>query len=368
MEKTGVSETSKKERRAIRKALVSWFTANQRRLPWRETTDPYHVWVSEVMLQQTQVNTVISYYKRFLDQFPDIFYLAAADAQDVLKCWEGLGYYARARNLHSAARRLVAENQGRIPCEWAAFRKLPGVGDYIASAVLSIAFGKPYPMVDGNVKRVLSRLFAINAPVNRSASYRIFRETARMLLDKTIPGRFNQAVMEVGAIVCKPRRPDCDACPVRRWCRALADDRVAGYPVRIKRTPVPEYRMAIGVVAKGRKLLIVQRPYDGMLGGLWEFPGGVRQSGESAASACARSVGETVGLEVEIESRLTRIRHAYTHFKVVADVFLCRYRGGRVRRNGPIAHQWVLAKGLSRYPLPGSHHKFIPALLENRSI
>ncbi len=364
MEKSSVFEIPTEEKMAVRKALVSWFSANQRVLPWRKTKDPYHIWVSEIMLQQTQVVTVISYYKRFLTQFPDIFHLAAADVQDVLKCWEGLGYYARARNLHIAARRLVAHEQGRVPSEWAHFRQLPGVGDYIAAAVLSIAFEKPHPMVDGNVKRVFSRLFEINTPVNRSASYKAFQAVAGVMLDRKAPGNFNQAVMELGALVCKPRNPKCEVCPVSNWCRAFANDRISKYPVRIKKTRVPEYRMTIGVIAKDRKFLIVQRPYEGMLGGLWEFPGGARHSGESASSACARNIEQTVGLAVTIDSRLTRIRHAYTHFKIIADVFLCRYNDGRVRRNGPIAHRWVLPKALSRYPFPGSHHKFIPSLLE----
>ncbi|MDZ7833176.1 MAG: A/G-specific adenine glycosylase [Desulfobacterales bacterium] len=348
----------------IQKALLTWYQAHHRSLPWRQSQDPYRIWVSEIMLQQTQVNTVIAYFNRFVATFPDIFCLAAADLQDVLKCWEGLGYYARARNLHKAARELVDKADGRIPDQWDAFRKLPGVGDYIAAAVLSIAFGKPWPAVDGNVKRVLARLFAIDTPVNQSAAHRQFRAVAARLLDKTSPGIFNQALIEVGALVCKPANPDCGACPVAEWCRARGEDQVSQYPVRIKKAPVPEYRMVIGVIVKGQRLLIVQRPAEAMLGGLWEFPGGVRQAGESGGSACLRNIREAVGLEVAIGSRLTTIRHAYTHFKIVADVYVCRYTGGRVRRNGPPAHCWVSINALSRYPFPGSHHKFIPLLMD----
>ena len=364
MKKKSVFTLSTDETAAIQKALLSWYQAHQRKLPWRETRDPYHIWVSEIMLQQTQVNTVISYYNRFLERFPDIFHLAAADAQDVLKCWEGLGYYARARNLHAAARSLVENEKGRIPDEWVAFRNLPGVGGYIAAAVLSIAFERPHAVVDGNVKRVLSRLFEISSPVNNAASDKQFQEAAAAILDRNAPGTFNQAMMELGALVCKSRSPGCGICPVAKWCRARLNDHVAEYPVRVKRAPVPEYRMTIGVVLKGKRLLIVQRPSDGMLGGLWEFPGGIRRAEETGASACIRNIRETVGLAVTIDSRLTRIRHAYTHFKIVADVFVCRYSGGRVRRNGPVAHQWVLVKALNRFPFPGSHHKFIPLLLD----
>ena len=354
----------KNEAVRIQKALISWYHVNQRKLPWRETRDPYRIWVSEIMLQQTQVKTVIDYYKRFLDRFPDIFHLAAAETQDVLKCWEGLGYYARARNLHKAVRRLVENDNGRIPADWNAFRELPGVGEYIAAAVLSIAFEKPYPVVDGNVKRVLARLFEIKVPVNQSASFKRYQEAAAILLDANDPGTFNQAVMELGALVCKPRQPACAICAIAKWCRAFRNGRVAEFPVRLKRIPIPEYRMTIGVILKDQNLLIVQRPSDGMLGGLWEFPGGLRNAGETGASACVRNIRETVGLTVTVDCRLTTIRHAYTHFKIIADVFICRYGGGRVRRNGPVAHRWVSAKALERYPFPGSHHKFIPSLLE----
>jgi len=347
---------------ALQKALLAWYQIHHRKLPWRQSRDPYRIWVSEIMLQQTQVNTVIAYFKRFVATFPDIFRLAAADFQAVLKCWEGMGYYARARNLHKAARQLVEEANGRIPDRWEAFRKLPGVGDYIAAAVLSIAFDKPYPAVDGNVKRVLARLFEIDAPVNRSASHRRFREAAAQLLEKTDPGTFNQAVIEVGALICKPGSPDCGACPIAHWCRAWRDHRVSEYPVRIKRSPVPQYHTAIGVVVKNQRVLIVRRPVEAMLGGLWEFPGGVRLSDESAAAACIRNIREMVGLDIRIDYRLTTIRHAYTHFKIVADVYVCRYTGGRVRRKGPAGHQWVSVNALSRYPFPGSHHKFIPLL------
>jgi len=349
---------------AFRRALLHWYGHNQRQLPWRQVKDPYRIWASEIMLQQTQVNTVIAYYHRFLHRFPDIFALAAADLQDVLKCWEGLGYYSRARNFHRAAQTLVAENEGSIPKQWPAFRSLPGVGDYIAAAVLSIAFGLPYPVVDGNVKRLLARLFEVPVPANRSSSYKIFMNGASLLFDKSAPGIFNQAMMELGALVCKLRHPLCEACPVQKWCRARQHDTVDAHPVRDNIRPVPHYRMVIGVVIKGRHLLIVQRPLEQMLGGLWEFPGGRRLPEESAESACARNVRETVGLDVSVASRLTGIRHAYTHFRIAAEIFVCRYNGGRVRRNGPIAHRWVGLRALERYPFPGSHHKFMPALMD----
>ncbi|HMA66870.1 MAG TPA: A/G-specific adenine glycosylase [Desulfosalsimonadaceae bacterium] len=349
---------------AVRGALLHWYGRNRRDLPWRRDKNPYRIWVSEVMLQQTRVETAIGYYRRFIDRFPDIATLAAADLQEVLKLWEGLGYYSRARNLHKSACRLAAENNGALPDEWGGLKSLPGVGDYIAAAVLSIAYGRPYPAVDANAARVFARLLEIAAPVNRAGSRKTFREAAAALLDADAPGDFNQAVMELGALVCKPRQPECRCCPLSRWCFARMHESVAEYPVREKSRPVPSFQMVIGVVIKDDRLLIVQRPYEKMLGGLWEFPGGARRPGESAVSACLRHIRDSAGLAVTVETRLKRIRHAYTHFKMVADVFLCRAGTGRVRRNGPIAHRWVGISALQKYPFPGSHHKFIPALIE----
>lgn len=338
--------------------LLAWYARHHRHLPWRSTSDPYAIWVSEVMLQQTQVHTVIPFYHRFLQRFPDIHSLATADLQTVLKCWEGLGYYARARNLHRAAGRVCEQFHGRLPDRWRDMCSLPGVGDYIAAAVLSMAYGQPYAVVDGNVKRVLARLFAMAAPVNQPRSTTAFRKIAQNLLDHRRPGVFNQAVIELGALVCRPRRPECTICPLTADCRSFPHD-VDRYPVRIKRAPVPEYRVAIGVVEKGGRLLITRRARDGLLGGLWEFPGGKLKAGESAESACRREIKEETGLTVHIEQHLAQVRHAYTHFKIMADVFFCRHRSGRVRLNAAEAHRWVAAGQLDSYPFPGANRKFM---------
>ncbi len=348
----------------LRRALTGWYTANRRTLPWRGTRDPYHIWASEIMLQQTQVNTVIAYYERFIRAFPDIRALADADIQAVLKLWEGLGYYSRARNFHKAAKLVMARRGGAVPDDWDFFLSLPGVGDYIASAVQSIAFGKPEAVVDGNVKRVLARIFEIHAPVNGASSYDIFKETARTLLDPLDPGSFNQAVMELGALICRPRSPLCPDCPASQWCLASASGRVADFPVKIKKPPVPHHHLAIGVVEKKGKLLIVLRPETGLLGGLWEFPGGRINPDETPEAACFRILTESTGIHVSIRSYLTCIRHAYTHFKITADVYICDWASGRVRLNGPARHLWVTPDALHHYPFPKSNHKFMPQLME----
>jgi len=320
------------------------------------------------MLQQTQVKTVSPYYQRFLLRFPDVYHLAGADLQDVLKLWEGLGYYARGRNLHRAAGIIIRSHGGELPADIKLLRELPGVGDYIASAVLSIAFGRPYAVVDGNVKRVLARLEKIDLPVNKSTSNSTFKTAAQRILAKEAPGRFNQAMMELGALVCIPRTPACTPCPVNRFCRAFQSGDVDQYPRRIKKSETPEFHIATGVVCKGRKVLITQRKPQGLLGGLWEFPGGKVKRGETAEAACIREIKEEVNLEVQTDAHITRIRHAYTHFKISMDVFRCTYLAGRVRLNGPVDFRWVRLNEIGDYPFPGANHKFIPLLLKTPNI
>ncbi len=346
----------------FQKNLIDWYLNNHRSLPWRKTEDPYRIWVSEAMLQQTQVSTVLPYYRKFLQKFPTIKHLARAELHDVLKVWEGLGYYARARNLHRAAGNVQQQYQGNIPTTWNQFRKLPGVGDYIAAAVLSIAFGLPYAVVDGNVKRVLARLQCITAPLNNSTSTKRFKETAEALKDTQMPGTYNQALMELGAIICKPKHPLCDRCPVQRFCLAYQTKTVAEYPKKKAARQTPQYHIAIGVVFKNGRVLITQRKPDGLLGGLWEFPGGKIKKGESAESACVREIKEEVSLQVAVIDYLAQVKHAYTHFKITMEIFCCNYKSGRVKRNGPVAHRWIKLDEIDQYALPRANHKFLPKL------
>lgn len=360
------TETLSRENiRQFRASLLRWYRRNRRKLPWRETREPYRIWISEVMLQQTRVSTVIPYFQNFVQKFPTVEALAAADLQAVLKSWEGLGYYARARNLHQAAQKLANGRGGEIPGAYAEFRKLPGVGDYIAAAVLSIAFGEPRAAIDGNVKRVLARLFLIDAPVNDSASGKIFREAGDRLLDREHPGDFNQAMMELGAIICRPQNPFCRQCPVRKFCGAFARNRQEVFPFRKPREATPEYHIAVGVVRRDGRVLITRRAEKGLLGGLWEFPGGkVRKGRETAEQACLREIKEEVNLEVKVGARLARVKHAYTHFKIVMEVFLCDYLSGEVVLNGSLDFRWITVEEIGEYPFPGANHKFMPQLIK----
>jgi A/G-specific adenine glycosylase len=346
----------------FRRRLTGWYAADKRELPWRKTTDPYRIWVSEVMLQQTQVTTVIPYYHRFLQRFPGIHDLARADLQEVLKSWEGLGYYGRARNLHKAAGIIIQQCQGIIPDRWEHFHALPGVGDYIAAAVLSIAFEMPYPVMDGNVKRVLSRLLLLQDPVNQAASTKRFREAASQFLDRRRPGEFNQAMMELGALVCRPQAPLCSSCPAKNLCLANQAGRVTEFPKKVKKGPTPQYPIVAGVVFKNGKVLITRRRPEGLLGGLWEFPGGKIRDGETPEAACMRELKEEVNLTITIDSRLCRVRHAYTHFRIVMDVFCCSVTSGRVRLKGPVDHRWIRLDQIADYAFPKANHKFVRQL------
>ncbi len=351
-----------KEKRQFQARLINWFKKNQRKLPWRETNDPYKIWVSEVMLQQTQVVKVIDYYNRFMVRFPDIFTLAKADLNSVLKIWEGMGYYARARNLHRAAKIIVEEKEGSIPKNYEDFLKLPGVGEYIASAVLSQAFGEPLAVVDGNVKRVYSRLFQIGAPIQNTKAQKEMKQIAQDLLFEPDAGNFNQALMELGATICRPRNPLCAQCPVSRFCQSFQNQTQDQFPVIEKKKQVPSYKIVVGVIFKNNKVLIVHRKNSGLLGGLWEFPGGKVNQDESSLNACRREMREKVNLNVEPAKLLTNVRHAYSHFKINIDVIICKFRSGTVKLNGHQDFDWVNLKQLDNYPIHKSNLKFLPLL------
>jgi len=339
--------------------LLDWFEENHRDLPWRRTADPYRIWVSEVMLQQTQVRTVMPYYERFLARFPDLSSLAAAPLDDVLKHWEGLGYYARARNFHAAARALES---GVVPDDPDRFGELPGVGPYMRAAVMSIAFAHPLAAVDGNVKRVLARAFAVEDAVDRPAGARAVQAIADELLDTEHPAEFNQAIMELGALVCRPQKPQCDACPWSGSCAAFASGAWERYPRTSPKRAVPTARIAVGVVSRRGRLLITRRAETAMLGGLWEFPGGKIRRGETAEDACRREVREETGLDVEVVEHVASVQHAYSHLKVEIEVFRCTHRRGRVRLRGPVDHRWILLEETAHYAFPKANHKFLPAL------
>jgi A/G-specific adenine glycosylase len=344
-------------RGALRRKLLAWYLAHRRDLPWRRTRDPYAIWISEAMLQQTRVETVIPYWERFLARFPDVEALATADADDVISLWAGLGYYSRARNLHRAAQVVLERHAGRLPDDVELLRELPGVGRYTAGALASIAFDKPAPIVDGNVARVLARLFAIDADVrSREVQERLWSE-AEALARGPEPGALNQALMELGATVCTPRAPRCPLCPWNGSCAARAQGRVEALPVKAPRTSARRVEAVAGFVLRHDRVLAVQRPQRGLLGGLWELPGGEIRDGEAPARALARALREGVGLGVSAPEPVGTIEHAFTHRLLRLHLYRGRAGAGRVRRSGWDAHRWVSPAALAELPLGGPTRK-----------
>ncbi len=273
----------------ISRPLVKWFAETRRDLPWRKNQSIYRVWVSEVMLQQTRVDTVIPYFHCFLEQFPNVSDLAETDQENVLKLWEGLGYYARARNLHRAAGIVMGKFNGIIPAQPEQFRQLPGVGPYISAAVMSIACGHPIPVVDGNVLRAACRIFALEDDITRPATRKKVAALLAGQIPENRPGEFNEAMMELGATLCTPKSPDCSYCPIARLCIANKKNLVSKLPVKTARPPIPEHRVVVAVITdSSRRMLIQKRPENGLLGGLWEFPGGKVKEKETLEGALKR--------------------------------------------------------------------------------
>jgi len=348
--------------RRARRNLLRHYRRHRRDLPWRETRDPYAIWISEVMLQQTRVETVRDRWRDFLDRFPDVTTLARAREQTVLRAWEGLGYYSRARNLRKAARALVAAGRGTLPDDVAKLRALPGFGAYTAAAVASIAFHRPAAVVDGNVQRVLARYLDERGDITRARVRRRIETAAQALLAPRCAGDWNQAVMELGATVCLPRTPRCGRCPLRRDCAALAAGAPEALPTRPARRKTPHYDIAAGLVWREGRLLIARRPADGLLGGLWEFPGGKRRPGEALEETCVREVREETGLRVTLAAPFMSIDHAYTHFRITMHLYHCLAGEGRPRALGCEAPRFVSVADLARYPFPRANRRAIDAL------
>lgn len=351
------------ERAAVAAAgLLDWYEARERDVPWRDEDRPYRVWVAEVMAQQTRVETVREYWSSFLERFPDVRALAAADRDDVLKAWEGLGYYARARRLHDAARRVVREHGGRLPEDPERLEELPGIGPYTAGAVASLAFGRPAPAVDGNTRRVLARLFDLARPSDgrlRSAAMRLL-EHAR---DR--PADLNQAIMDLGGAVCTPGSPDCGRCPVADACLALERGTVSERPPPRSRPDRPHHDVGVGVVWDGEgRVLIARRPEDAMLGGMWEFPGGKLEDDESPPEAVRRELREEMRIAVEVGGLVARVDHGYSHLRVTLHAHHARHLSGAPRARAATDWAWVEPDRMEDYAFPKASHAVIDRLVE----
>jgi A/G-specific adenine glycosylase len=319
------------------KRLLAWFRRGARDLPWRRTKDPYAIWVSEVMLQQTQIATAIPYFERWMRRFPTVRELGRADLDEVLKAWEGLGYYARARNLHKAAASLKA--LPRTAEEW---RALPGVGAYTAAAIASIAHGERVAVFDGNVRRVLSRLGAADA--------------SEAPKPRGKPGDYNQALMELGQRICTPRAPRCGQCPLAADCKARASGDPERWPSKKPKKEVPHQEVAIGVIWKGDRVYVQRRREEGLLGGLWEFPGGKRERVESYEEALRREIQEETGFRVDVGPFLTTVKHRYSHFSVELHSFHCFHK------KGTAPGRWVTLEEIAELAMPKANLRILDEL------
>lgn len=341
--------------------LLAWMRVARRDLPWRRYRTPYTVWISEVMLQQTQVATVVPYFERWLERFPDVPALASAPLDSVLKLWEGLGYYSRARNLHRAAQVMVERHGGSVSSTRAELLALPGIGRYSAGAILSIAFGQPEPILDGNVRRVLCRLFDVEGDPRQPAVEGLLWQLSTGLVQsapRAEVGDFNEALIELGALVCTPVSPDCPNCPVRSHCLARQRGTVQLRPAKAGRPPTPYYDVVAAVVRNSDgKVLIIQRRPHGLLGGLWGFPGGVVTPGEELPAAVARTVEEQTGLTVTARAVVRTVKHAYTHFRITLHAFTAQMEAGEARPLTCASVRWVTAEELERYALPVTDRK-----------
>lgn len=339
--------------------LLRWFDQHRRDLPWRRTTDPYHVWVSEVMLQQTQVTTVIPYYERFLKAFPDVQALAAAPVDEVMGLWAGLGYYSRARNLHAAARVICTEHGGAFPGDYESARALPGVGEYTAGAVLSIAYGVRLPALDGNAFRVLARVWGVRGEVQRGPARRRLSALGREAVPTDRPGDYNQALMEQGSQVCAPGQPHCGECCLADICAALAQGLQDQIPESRRAAPT-DVTMSAALVLRRGKVLVAKRPATGVWGGLWELPN--VQGGERQLLASLR---DAFGLASYEAVEFTRLTHGIMNRRVTLTAYLVPHNTGRPRASGHEAVAWVDPAAADSHAMPAPHRKLLARLAEH---
>jgi A/G-specific adenine glycosylase len=335
----------------LTRQLLAWYDQNARRLPWRGERDPYRIWISEIMLQQTRIETVVPYYHRWLERFPTLRALAAASMHDVLQNWEGLGYYSRARNLHRAARMIVDKMGGRIPADREKLAQLPGIGRYTAGAIASIAFGLDEPALDGNIRRVLSRVFDIRVPARSKEGESLLWKIAADHLPFGRAGDYNQALMDLGAVICTPRTPDCPVCPLENLCEARRLGLQEERPVKQVRLAVPHYLVTAAVIQRDGLVLIARRPEKGLLGGMWEFPGGKVEPGEELPVSLHREIQEELAVEIMVGEHFGVYEHAYTHFRVTLHAFCCKILHGEPQAIEASDLRWATPAEMKDYPM-----------------
>ena len=364
---TALGEQKAKVQQAVSAKLLPWFSANKRSMPWRNNRTPYRVWISELMLQQTRVDQATPYFHRFMKRFPSLKSLAAASQEEVLKQWEGLGYYSRARNLHKAAQIIHTEFKGRFPNTAEEIIKLPGVGGYTTAAIGSLAFNLDLAVLDGNVIRVLSRLFAYTRDTRSTRARQELQQLADELLVKGDAGNFNESMMELGATLCLPKNLQCDECPMAAACLGRQSGSPTDYPVKAPKKKVPHIVVGAAVVTNRKgEVLIAQRRDEDMLGGLWEFPGGKQESGETIPGCIARELKEELGIQVVVGEFLVTVKHAYSHFTMDLHTYFAKIKSGRPRPLECQDYRWVEKSSLRTFPYSKADLYIIDALEQPR--
>jgi A/G-specific adenine glycosylase len=349
---------------SLTEKLQEWYRSSHRELPWRKTKNPYKIWISEVILQQTRVEQGLPYYHQFIRQFPDVKSLASAPLHQVMKQWQGLGYYSRARNLHDASKQIVNEFRGKFPSGFDELLSLKGVGYYTAAAIASIAFNKPHAVVDGNVMRVLARLFAIDLPVNSTAGIQFFREKAHTILDKKNPSTHNQALMELGALICKPVNPLCNECVIKNYCRAYQTGTVNRFPVKEKKPKPKKLFLHYLVVVKKNEFLLHQRISKGIWKNLFEFPVLESKTKKEWSHAELSSKLHQIGIpDFKIEHHPDEISHVLTHRYILARFSVIKAKRFDRKKITASGFQIVKQHNLKNYPVHRLMEKIIARVL-----
>ncbi len=344
--------------------LIDWYVKQKISLPWRDLNpNLYRTWISEIMLQQSQVKTVIPYFNSWFKKFPDITSLANATIDEVLKSWEGLGYYRRAHYIHKASKLIIKKHNGKIPDTYVELIKVPGIGDYTASAILGIGHNLPFFAVDGNFIRVFSRVFKIKGSKSKLTKQIKKNLSQRAIIDFA---SFNQAVMDLGRTICRPI-PACSLCPISIECLAHKHLQTDKYPQKSIKKNKPNYNVVVGIIYKKDNFIITQRKNEGLLGGLWELPGGKIKKGETRENALIREIREELNITIDIKKKLPEIRHEYSHFKVKIYPYICSYNGGKVALVGPVAWGWMNMNEVKTKSFPKATHKVFN-LMDNVSL
>ena len=343
-------------------SLFDWYNIQSYEMPWRDSCSPYKIWISEIMLQQTQVKTVKPYYLNWIEKFPTVKAVANSNIDNILKVWEGLGYYQRAHNIHESSKIILNQFNGNIPDNYNDLISLKGIGDYTASAILSIAYNKPYPVFDGNIKRIISRMYKLK---NQNDIIEKSKKTIKECMQLINPGDINQSFMDLGREVCTPQNPKCYICPINFKCKAYHSKQVNLYPPKSKKTKKPIYDVAVGFIWKNNKILISKRHRDKLLGGLWELPGGKKNRTEKLEECLKRELLEELDIKVEISKKIGKIKHSYSHFGINMTGFICNYKKGKAKALASEKIQWINLQEIPNFAFPRATTKLFELYEKN---